>query len=232
MSEWLMHLWTIIDANSGGIGVAIAAMTALCGAIAWAIRLFSISENRPAPSSGGYGGNARVGGNGTAVGGRGGRGGLSGRGGDGGTANVDGDGTAIGGDGGDAGVPWRPALGAPSVLERMEFNPFPGFDSERDEFGFFIVGRGGHGGDFSAAVVVDGYRYPLLPLTLLLRLWAPATLEAADLKCPANPQAFWDAVIEIDPVTAQAAQEHTRYCLDVAIPKGLSAPDPYSRKKS
>ncbi len=52
---------------------------------------------------GGRGGDAKVGGNGIAIGGRGGAGGPGGRGGDGGCGEVSGDGYAGGGDGGSAG---------------------------------------------------------------------------------------------------------------------------------
>lgn len=230
MAEWAKDFWGFINSNAEGIGAIVAVLGVLGSALVWVAKRRVKSEIPNGHGRGGQGGNASVGGNGTAIGGRGGRGAYSGAGGKGGNADVAFDGIAIGGDGGDAGFPWRPALGAPSVLERQfEFGQISGPDFERDEFGFYVVGRGGHGGDLSAEVIVNGYRYPLLPLLQLLRLWSPDILEAADAKEPAGPQEFWDTVIDLAPTTAKAAEEHVRYCLEFTIPKGQRAPDPYAR---
>jgi hypothetical protein len=75
-------------------------------------------EDDPMPQGqGGRGGNASVGGHGTALGGKGGGAGLSGRGGDGGDAQVRGDGIALGGEGGEAGQADRGGRGGRSPLE-------------------------------------------------------------------------------------------------------------------
>ncbi|MBB4569048.1 hypothetical protein [Rhizobium leucaenae] len=233
MLELLGDTWIAINTYSGGVSAVVAAITAIGGSVAWVIRLRRKSHDEMPLGRGGQGGNASVSGDGSAIGGRGGRGGLHGGGGNGGSANVAGDGMAIGGDGGDAGVSWRPTLGAPSVLEhQLELGQQIWSGHERDGFGFFVVGRGGHAGDLSAGVTVDGYRYPLLPLLQLLRLWAPTVLNAADETRPEGPQAFWDTVTKLDAEVARAAEAHTRYCLEVAMPKGLPAPDPYSYRRN
>lgn len=218
------------NTNAGGITAITGVIVGLGAFFGWLLAM----RKRPKPVQllglGGQGGNASVGGSGIAIGGRGGRGGLSGSGGNGGSGHVDGDGMAIGGDGGDGGVPWRPALGAPSVMER-QLGTEHGFWSvqDRDQFGFFFVGRGGHGGDIDAVVEIDGYRYPLLPLLDLLRVWKPALIDEADATRPENSQQFWKAVSRLDPTVAKAAQDHIRHCLDVTIPRGLPAPDPYAK---
>ena len=104
-------------------------------------------------------------------------------------------------------------------------------DMPRDEFGLFVVGRGGSGGDHEATVSVDGRDYPLLPLTMLLRLWAPNTLEAADATRPESAQAFWSTVTQLDHAVASAAEEHVRRSLEVVNLDGQSPPDPYARRK-
>jgi hypothetical protein len=221
MAEWLVSLWSDFKANAEAIGVVVAILAALSGAGVWLLSnrgsakkavsaaspaLIVMPKTEPVAQvaqvpplvRGGNGGNASVGGNGVAIGGRGGRGGLAGIGGDGGGGNVNGDGMAMGGDGGDAGTPWRPALGAPSPLERLdELGMAAWADTGRDEFGLLVVGRGGTGGDTESRVLVGDQEYPLLPLTLLLRLWAPAVLDAADATRPAGPQEFWDAVRQL-----------------------------------
>ena len=154
--------------------------------------------------------------------------GTGGAGGHGGAAEVQGDGMAIGGDGGDTGVEWRPALGAPSPITKMPDLAFA-MNDMRDEFGFYVPGRGGHGGDLLTTVSVEGRELPLIPLLECLRLWAPDVISQADATRPAGPQQFWDAVVHIDPATAQDAVSHVRQCLDVTIPGALPPPDPYAR---
>lgn len=231
MPEWILQLWGGINANAEGISAVVAALVALGGVGAWILSRRNAGKPSANEVRGGKGGDASVGGNGVAIGGRGGRSGLGGVGGDGGGGHVSGDGMAMGGDGGDAGTPWRPALGAPSPMERlreMGMGAWP--DMPRDEFGFFVVGRGGNGGDVEARVSVDGRDYPLLPLTMLLRLWAPDTLEAADATRPDGAQAFWSTVTRLDHAVASAAEEHVRRSLEVANREGQSPPDPYARR--
>ena len=254
MVEWMVQVWNGFKSNAEAIGVVVAILVAIGGLGAWLLVSLGpakttvpegrqamepeVPEAKPAVEEvqsdvpqvrGGNGGNASVGGNGVAIGGRGGRGGLAGTGGDGGGGQVAGDGMAMGGDGGDAGTPSRPALGASSPMERLNelgLNSWP--DTGRDEYGFLVVGRGGSGGDTAATVNVGGEEYPLLPLTMLLRLWAPDVLDAADATRPAGPQEFWNAVTRIDPSVAVAAERHIRESL-AAIDAGASPPDPYER---
>lgn len=229
MFEWFSMLLAGANANAEGVGAIVAVLALVGGSVAWVVKMRTKSQPQQVTGQGGQGGNASVGGNGTAIGGRGGRGGAGGNGGCGGGGHVNGDGMAIGGDGGDAGAPWRPALGAPSPVERqLSLGQRIWPDHERDEFGFYIVGRGGDSGDLFSDAMVRNY-YPILPLVRLLRLWAPDVLDAADALCPAGPQEFWEAVVCLDPGTAKAAEEHVRQCLDVTIPQGLPAPDPYMR---
>lgn len=230
--EWISSVWGVFGAEANAIIAACAIATLLGGMLVWVRKAFRPKKPLAYPweGQGGNGGSASVGGNGTALGGRGGRGGEYGRGGNGGSASVAGNGTAIGGDGGDAGVSWRPSLGAVSTLERTEIDGpqrWPGLP--RDEFGFLIAGSGGHGGDLNATVLANGRQYPLLPLVRLIRLWAPGTLQKADEQKPSGPQAFWDCVCAIDPVNARAAEEHVSQCLSVGISGQLNTPDPYTR---
>jgi hypothetical protein len=148
MPDWTLQSWSVINSDAEGISAVLAVLVALAGLSKWFFRKRSEEKRPMLEARGGKGGDASVGGNGTAIGGRGGRGGLAGIGGDGGGGHVAGDGMAMGGDGGDAGTPWRPALGAPSPMERMaELGMSAWPEAERDEFGFFVVGRGGSGGD-------------------------------------------------------------------------------------
>jgi ribosomal protein L37AE/L43A len=99
--------------------------------------ILNLSSN----GQGGKGGNASVSGNGTAMGGRGGGGGVDGKGGDGGDANVVGDGFAMGGEGGEAGQLNRPARGGRSPFEIL------GIPNEQLPDGSWLweKGRGGDG---------------------------------------------------------------------------------------
>jgi hypothetical protein len=72
------------------------------------------------PTGGGAGGSAKVGGSGTAIGGKGGGGGLIGPGGAGGAAEVNGDGFALGGEGGEAGQADRGGRGGRSPFDVLE----------------------------------------------------------------------------------------------------------------
>lgn len=229
MLEWVSKFMSAASANAAGIGAIAAVLTLLGSCIAWLYKTFWNTKPLQVPGQGGHGGSASVGGNGIAIGGRSGRGGDSSLGGRGGRARVGGDGIAIGGDGGDAGVAWRPALSAPSPVERqlaLGVGVWP--DHERDDFGFYTVGRGGDGGDLAATVVVGDSHLPLLPLVKLLRLWAPDVLNAADAQRPSGAQEFWEIVSCLDPATAQAAENHVRQCMDITIPQGLPAPNPYA----
>lgn len=219
--------WAWIRSNADAISAVVAAAGLLSGAVIWIAKRGNKETKKPTFGQGGRGGSASVGGNGVAVGGRGGRAGTGGNGGYGGGAHVGGDGLAIGGDGGDAGVSWRPTLGAPSTIARF---PNLGFGSphERDPFGFFVVGRGGAGGDVQATVNVDGRLVPLLPLLELLRVWKPTLIGQADSSRPSGPQEFWNTVTRLDREIAQAAVGHALHCIDVTIPQGLPPPDPYS----
>lgn len=176
--------------------------------------------------SGGRGGNASVRGSGTAMGGRGGWAGDSGNGGDGGHAQVEGSGIAIGGDGGDGSISWRPALGAPSAAERA---PADGLESllPRNEFGLIEAGRGGASGNTNVTIRVKDRDLPFLPMLLLLRLWSPNVLGELDAMHPRNPQDGWDRAKNLYPKLTSAIENHVINCLDVTIPAGLPAPDPY-----
>lgn len=100
---------------------------------------------------GGRGGNASVAGNGTAIGGRGGGGGISGKGGDGGNAHIDGSGFAMGGEGGEAGQKDRGGKGGRGPLHvLMEDHPKE-FKEISEKFGITEdmakeIGKGGDGG--------------------------------------------------------------------------------------
>lgn len=93
---------------------------------------------------GGRGGSAKVGGNGVAIGGLGGRGGVpgGGSGGAGGDAEVVGDGFAMGGEGGEAGQADRGGRGGRSPLEIL------GIPNQQLPDGRWLweFGRGGDGG--------------------------------------------------------------------------------------
>lgn len=99
----------------------------------------------------------------------------------------------------------------------------------RDEFGIYIPGRGGSGGNVNSTVMVDGRSIPLLPLLELLRIWSPQVIGQADAAEPRGPQEFWETVTKIDPASAKAAVEHVVHCIDVTTPARLPAPDPYRR---
>lgn len=223
--------WAWLQTNSGGLEVVLAVVIPIISGVVILLRGRSKKRAPVAMPTGmgGTGGNASVNGNGIALGGRGGMSGTGGAGGGhGGSAHVEGDGMAIGGDGGDAGVFWRPALGAPSPISRSP--QISGMMNDmRDEFGFFVPGRGGHSGDLQTTVKVQGRAIPLIPLLEFLRIWAPEVIRQADAARPASPQDFWDTVIGIDPAAAHDAVAHTLHCIDITIPRGLSPPDPYKR---
>lgn len=225
--EAVAAIWAWIRINADALSAVTAIAVALGGGLVWLGKRGKKDMKEPTFGQGGRGGNATVGGNGVAVGGRGGRAGTGGNGGYGGGAHVGGDGLAIGGDGGDAGVSWRPALGAPSTIARFPNLGF-GIPHKRDPFGFFVVGRGGAGGDIHATVDVNGRSVPLLPLLELLRVWKPSLIDQADSSRPSGPQEFWNKVTRLDREIAQAAVGHVLHCIDVTIPKGLPPPDPYS----
>lgn len=71
-----------------------------------------------------------------------------------------------------------------------------------------------------------------MPLTQLLRLWAPNVLDAADATRPDGPQAFWNIVTQLDGSIAKAAEEHVRKSLQLAGKDGEPPPDPYARGAS
>lgn len=103
-----------------------------------------ISDGKPELGRGGRGGNAKISGNGVAIGGRGGRGGVPGSafGGDGGNAEVIGDGFALGGEGGEAGQANRGGRGGRSPFEVL------GIPNQQFPDGSWLwdKGRGGDGG--------------------------------------------------------------------------------------
>ena len=166
---------------------------------------------------GGRGGNASVRGNGTALGGRGGRAGDLGHGGAGGHANVAGSGTAIGGDGGDGGVSWRPSLGAPSAAERLRDDGLSRY-LPRDEFGFIQAGRGGAGGEATQTVRSSGLDLPFLPMLQLLRLWHPDILTKMDEHRPDNAQDGWEYVKDRFPQQAFQIENYVSHCIDHGSP--------------
>lgn len=99
--------------------IKVITMAKIVKIISWITRIF----RSDAPSGqGGNGGNAKVCGNGTAIGGSAGKGGNKrcGRGGNGGDASIMGDGIAIGGTGGDAGrLDGTSAKGGMNVFEAL-----------------------------------------------------------------------------------------------------------------
>lgn len=231
--EYIKSFWKLLGENADPLAVILAVLVPISGFLIKKFLLKPKKEQQSSPPQmgrGGNGGTASVGGNGTAIGGRGGRGGLHGSGGQGGGATVEGDGLAIGGDGGDAGVMWRPALGAPSVMEhQLKLGILGHWPVPRDEFGFFTVGRGGHGGFIPDKFPIDGFDYPIIPLLQYIRFWNPNAIDAADHSRPVGPLEFWNIIRKIDPQTANRAEAHVRHCLEEAIPKGKPAPDPYIR---
>ena len=173
-------------------------------------------SNRKKPR-GGRGGSAEVRAQrGNAFGGRGGRGGniLGASGGDGGDATVRGAGVAIGGDGGDAGRLGRPALGAPSTLERAIGPVLANVLSQAlvDQYGIFLPGRGGDGG--FATIVSDERKYSLNVLLRLLRIWRNEIIDVIDSFAPKTPQAWWDAANAMFPEECGRALAHMRECED------------------
>lgn len=214
------------------IGLTVTVVFSLVAA-GWAVYTFRASQRKPqlpeATGRGGDGGDASVGGNGVALGGRGGRPGTlgSGDGGKGGGARVGGDGLAIGGDGGDGGLPWRPALGAPSPLERTG-GAFGVTEGLVDHYGIFSVGRGGVGGDSDCEIQFEGRSYKLVPLLHLLRLWAPTAIDSADACMPRSPQEFWERAMEYAPVATRRALQHVRLCEEEVARAGTNPPDPYA----
>lgn len=225
----ISEIWSHLQdtETQGAVGLIITIAFALIAA-GWAVYTFRASRKKitvPQTSGrGGHGGSATVGGNGVALGGRGGRAGAqgSGNGGRGGNARVDGDGLAVGGDGGDGGLPWRPALGAPSSLERVGI-PFGTSEGMVDRYGFYIPGRGGIGGDPDCEVQFEGRAYKLVTLLNLLRLWAPEAVDRADATSPSNPQEFWERAMGIAPEASRRALEHVRICDEDG-----DRPDPYA----
>jgi len=102
----------------------------------------AIVASKAPQGQGGAGGSASVAGNGQAIAGRGGGGGVGGSGGKGGDANVNGNGFAMGGEGGEAGQADRGGRGGRSPFEVM------GLPNERLPDGTWLwdKGRGGDGG--------------------------------------------------------------------------------------
>lgn len=107
--------------------------------------------NLTSSGQGGRGGNASVLGDGTAVGGRGGGGGIGGKGGDGGDAHIAGNGFAMGGDGGEAGQEDRGGKGGRGPLHVLMEDYPEKFKEISEEFGITEdmakeIGKGGDGG--------------------------------------------------------------------------------------
>jgi hypothetical protein len=92
---------------------------ALFGALLLIV-LPAVFSSKASVGSGGRGGNASVGGDGTAIGGKAGGSGPGGSGGAGGDASVAGKGFALGGEGGEAGQPTRGGSGGRSPIDVLE----------------------------------------------------------------------------------------------------------------
>lgn len=176
---------------------------------------------------GGHGGSVEVRGDGgTAIGGRGGRGGnIPGAiGGNGGGGTHESGGIVIGGDGGDAGRLGRPALGAPSTCERMLGSEWADtlLAGSVDEYGILVPGRGGDGGE--AVVMYDERRYCLNVLLKLLRIWKSEIIDTIDELAPSTPQEWWDLAFEKFPEECARATAHMRECEDYPARR---PPSPY-----
>lgn len=220
--------WVNSSENNPGIMALIALLAVLLPAfIAWLSLRPKRNAETPQLGRGGQGGNASVGGNGIAVGGRGGRGGLLGRGGDGGGGGVQGSGIAIGGDGGDAGLPWRPVLGGASPTEKLQHDHWSNQFLPKDELGLMIAGRGGAGGNVNAMVKTEYGMMRLLDLLRLINLWSPSAIDEADQHKPENEQAFWGALRGAHPELALRAENHVATC-QKAKEKGEEPPSPYN----
>lgn len=221
------------DPDSRGAIMAIFAVISAIIAGIWAFYKYRIRNRKERVSEpkgrGGDGGSATIGGKGVALGGRGGRGTVTGggSGGKGGDASVSGDGIAVGGDGGDCGLPWRPVLGAPSPLERLG-GPFRTSEGIVDQYGIYLPGRGGVGGNPNVEIQFGGRAYRLVPLLNLLRIWSPTTIDMADATEPKSAQEFWERAMEIDPAATGYALEHVRRCENFGVHEKNLVPDPYA----
>lgn len=223
-----MYLLDFLNENASGLGVILTVVTIFGSAIAVLFaKKKSTALDTIKQGVGGNGGNAKVGGSGIAVGGRGGRSGVAGHGGSGGDASVTDDGLAVGGMGGDAGVSWRPSLGGPSPLEQMQFDELHFIDIPVDEFGFMIPGRGGVGGSALNFIKSGNQELPLVPLLRYLNYWSPATIDSADAQRPADPQGFWNVVQSIAPSHATAAEAHVTECIRRLSDGKNKPPSPY-----
>ncbi|WP_306151413.1 hypothetical protein [Roseovarius sp. MMSF_3281] len=230
--EYLQDVWEYIlnSDNRDLLSWLGGLLAAICGFIFWVWTHVRKKGGREQKffGLGGRGGNAKVVGQGTAVGGIGGKGGALGIGGDGGSAEVVGNGLAIGGDGGDAGYPFRPALGAPSVMERQKTLLGQDFSNDRtaiDKYGLIHIGRGGD--SYECEVSFDDRKYPLNVLLRLLRIWDENILVDVDTTNPDCPQDWWNTAVDRHPELAFKAMEHIRYCEDHAMLEGLPPRNPY-----
>jgi hypothetical protein len=187
-----------------------------------------VMDNKTDFPRGGHGGSVKITSNtGIAVGGCGGRGGGydCGSGGDGGGGVHHGLAMAIGGDGGDAGRHGRPALGAPSALERLLGKRSLGLEDPVDSYGILQPGRGGD--SYYATIEVDGRCYSLNILLRLLQIWDSSIIDKIDDLEPANEQEWWNKTVLFFPEMAQKAMAHIQYCEDITSPRGLPPKDPY-----
>lgn len=222
-------IWRWLNSPDNNPGVmALMAILALLLPVfmAWRAHRNKSNKLRAGFGSGGRGGSASVAGNGVAIGGQGGRGGLSGSGGDGGSSEVRGSGVAVGGSGGDAGVPWRPVFGGASPLERYSVNPMLRDDLPKDELGMVSVGRGGASGNIAAVVQTELGTMRLLDLLMLINLWSPATIDELDQLKPDNEQDFWELLERKYPDLADRAKRHVIDSLH-AKREGKPPPNPY-----
>jgi hypothetical protein len=219
---------SFLNDNAAGLGVVGLFLGAAWGIFTY---FFPKKQDGASPTSsvrGGSGGNASVKGNGLAIGGRGGRAGLSGNGGAGGDATVTGHGIAIGGDAGDAAMPWRPGLGGASPLERDVSGGLPYTLLSVDPFGFILPGRGGVAGNENTTVNVMGQELLLVPLLRYLNFWSPHVIDAVDARLPKNSQEFWDIAKRYFVLETERAAKHVLFCQTESIPKGTPAPNPYA----
>ncbi len=229
-AEALESVWGWVNSSENNPGIM--ALVAFLGLLlpvflVWLNRRSKRKTEAPQFGRGGDGGSASVGGNGSAVGGRGGRGGLFGRGGDGGGSEVEGSGLAIGGDGGDAGLPWRPVFGGASTTERLPPNHWSNDFLPKDELGLMMAGRGGAGGNVDAMVQTGHGMMRLLDLLRLINLWSPGAIDEGDRHEPEDEQAFWEVLKKVHPELALRAERHVVACQS-AKEKGEQPPSPYA----
>lgn len=185
------------------------------------------NDKNSLPRGGNGGSVIALGQEGNAIGGRGGRGGSLGfgQGGHGGGGILKGNGTIIGGDGGDAGRSGRPALGAPSTLERTEYHTFTNIPGTTDDYGIYWPGRGGD--SHTAFIEHDERQFCINVLLRLIRIWNNSIIDAIDEFNFQTEQQWWNKAVVLFPDVTRKAIDHMIYCEDIAKVNNTAPPNPY-----